>query len=129
MSGYVLIVDDNDDSREIIALILAHAGYMTSQARDGAEALASARARPPVAILMDIFMPIMDGLTATQMLSRDATLKHIPVIAQTAQPATLDADRGLFFAILQKPSNPQDLLRALSRALVASRPVQPQAHC
>lgn len=129
MSGYVLIVDDNDDSREIIALILAHAGYMTSQARDGAEALASARARPPVAILMDIFMPIMDGLTATQMLSRDATLKHIPVIAQTAQPATLDADRALFFAVLQKPSNPQDLLRALSRALVASRPVQPQARC
>ena len=129
MSGYVLIVDDNDDSREIIALILAHAGYMTSQARDGAEALASARARPPVAILMDIFMPIMDGLTATQLLSRDATLKHIPVIAQTAQPASLDRDRGLFFAILQKPSNPQDLLRALSRALVASRPMQPETRC
>jgi two-component system, cell cycle response regulator DivK len=92
-SGYVLIVDDNDDAREINALILAHAGYMTSQARDGAEALASARARPPVAILMDIFMPIMDGLTATQLLNTDAALKHIPVIAQTAQPATLDGDR------------------------------------
>jgi CheY-like chemotaxis protein len=49
MSGYVLIVDDNDDSREIMALILAHAGYMTSQARDGAEALAGARTRPPAA--------------------------------------------------------------------------------
>ncbi len=121
MSGYVLIVDDNDDSREIMALILAHAGYMTSQARDGAEALASARARPPAAILMDIFMPIMDGLTATQHLSRDAALKHIPVIAQTAQPGSLDNDRQLFFTVLQKPSNPQDLLKALSRAL-ASRP-------
>ena len=129
MSGYVLIVDDNDDAREINALILAHAGYMTSQARDGAEALASVRARPPAAILTDIFMPIMDGLTATQQLSRDAALKHIPVIAQTAQPASLDGDRGLFFAILQKPSNPQELLKALSRALVASRPSpqQPEA--
>ncbi len=129
MSGYVLIVDDNDDSREIIALILAHAGYMTSQARDGAEALASARARPPAAIIMDIFMPIMDGLTATQQLTRDTALKHIPVIAQTARPATLDADRGLFFAILQKPSNPQDLLKALSRALVSVRPAQPDTRC
>jgi CheY-like chemotaxis protein len=78
---------------------------------------------------MDIFMPIMDGLTATQLLSSDAALKHIPVIAQTAQPASLDRDRGLFFAILQKPSNPQDLLKALSRALVTSRPAPPQAHC
>jgi CheY-like chemotaxis protein len=130
MSGYVLIVDDNDDSREIMALILAHAGYMTSQARDGAEALASARARPPVAILMDIFMPIMDGLTATQHLSRDGALKHIPVIAQTAQPASLDNDRQLFFAILQKPSNPQDLLKALNRALAATRtsPI-PETRC
>jgi twitching motility two-component system response regulator PilH len=105
-----------------MALILAHAGYMTSQARDGAEALASARARPPAAILMDIFMPIMDGVTATQHLSRDAALRHIPVIAQTAQPASLDNDRQLFFAILQKPSNPQKLLEALSRALAAARP-------
>jgi len=129
MSGYVLIVDDNDDSREIMALILAHAGYMTSQARDGAEALASARTRPPAAILMDIFMPIMDGLTATQQLSRDIALKHIPVIAQTAQPAALDNDRGLFFAILQKPSSPQDLLKALTRALAAARPAQTQARC
>jgi CheY-like chemotaxis protein len=105
-----------------MALILAHAGYMTSQARDGAEALASARARPPVAILMDIFMPIMDGLTATQHLSRDGALKHIPVIAQTAQPASLDNDRKLFFDILQKPSSPQDLLKVLSRALASIRP-------
>lgn len=126
MSGYVLIVDDNDDAREIMALILAHAGYMTSQARDGAEALASARARPPAAILMDIFMPIMDGLTATQHLRRDCALQSIPVIAQTAQPAALDNDRQLFFAILQKPSNPQDLLKTLSRALAASRPLQAQ---
>jgi len=129
MSGYILIVDDNDDSREIMALILAHAGYMTSQARDGAEALASARARPPAAILMDIFMPIMDGLTATEHLSRDAALRHIPVIAQTAQPASLDNDRGLFFAILQKPSNPQELLKALSRALAAARPHTTEARC
>jgi CheY-like chemotaxis protein len=129
MSAYVLIVDDNDDSREIMALILAHAGFMTSQARDGAEALASARARPPGAILMDIFMPIMDGLTATQHLSRDAALKHIPVIAQTAQPATLENDRQLFFDILQKPSSPQDLLKALSRALASAGPSHTEARC
>ncbi len=130
MSGYVLIVDDNDDSREIMALILAHAGYMTAQARDGAEALASARARPPAAVLMDIFMPIMDGLTATRYMRRDATLEHIPVIAQTAQPASLDRDRHLFFAVLQKPSSPQELLETLSRALAAApRPARDEVHC
>jgi hypothetical protein len=41
-------------------------------------------------------------LTATQLLSRDGALKHIPVIAQTAQPASLDRDRGLFFGFLRK---------------------------
>jgi CheY-like chemotaxis protein len=103
---------------------------MTAQARDGAEALASERARPPAAILMDIFMPIMDGLTATQHLSFDAALRHIPVIAQTAQPASLDNVRQLFLTILQKPSNPQDLLEALSRALASSRPLHTtEARC
>src|SRR3569833_2549706 len=122
MSGYVLIVDDNDDSREIMALILAHAGYMTSQAREGAEALASAAARPPAAILMDIFMPIMDGLTATQHLSRDPNLNHIPVIAQTAQPASLDNDRPLFFAIRRGPGGPRGRRGAGGRAGAAPRP-------
>ena len=63
-----------------------------------------------------------EDVKATQHLSRDAALKHIPVIAQTAQPASLDNDRQLLFAILQKPSNPQELLKALSRALASSRP-------
>jgi CheY-like chemotaxis protein len=118
-SAHVLIVDDNDDSREILALILAHAGYHTSQARDGAEALASARARKPSAIIMDIFMPIMDGLTATQHLRRDTQLQHVPVIAQTAQPGVLDSALDLFYAVVQKPSSPPALLRVLSAALAA----------
>lgn len=117
MPAYVLIVDDNDDSREILAMILAHAGYSTSQARDGAEALASARARAPSVIIMDIFMPIMDGLTATRALRQDEHLKHIPVIAQTAQPNAVKTSRDLFFDVVQKPSSPQVLLGVLSSAL------------
>ena len=117
MPAYVLIVDDNDDSREILAMILAHAGYSTSQARDGAEALASARARAPSVILMDIFMPIMDGLTATRSLREDARLEHIPVIALTAQPSAVQPERDLFFAVVQKPSSPHVILHALSSAL------------
>jgi CheY-like chemotaxis protein len=114
MSGRVLIVDDNDDSREILALILGMHGFTCIQARDGIEALEQARTYKPIVVVTDIFMPRLDGIDFTQQLRADPELASIPVVAQTAYVNAIGTHRGLFSTVLEKPCQPSELLAALA---------------
>lgn len=114
MSARVLIVDDNDDSRDILALILGMHGFTCIQARDGVEALEQARTYNPTVIVTDIFMPRLDGVDFTRKLRADPELANIPVIAQTAYVNAIDTQRALFAAILEKPCQPSELLDTLT---------------
>jgi two-component system cell cycle response regulator DivK len=113
MPASVLIVDDNEDSREILAMILGMHGYRTLQARDGMEAIEMAREHMPSVIVTDIFMPRLDGIDLTRHLRDDPTLAAIPVIAQTAYMTAVDTHRDLFAAVLEKPCQPSELLATL----------------
>lgn len=113
MATRVLIVDDNDDSRDILALILGMHNFEIVQARDGVEALEQARAHVPHAIVTDIFMPRLDGIDFTRQLRADPALASIPVVAQTAYINAIDPHRDLFAAVLEKPCQPSELLDAL----------------
>jgi len=110
----VLIVDDNDDSREILALILSMHGFDVIQARDGVEALEQASAHVPAAIVTDIFMPRLDGIDFTKRLRESPSQKNIPVIAQTAYVSAIEPHRSLFTAVLEKPCQPSELLAAMA---------------
>lgn len=110
----VLIVDDNEDSREILALILGMHGFKSVQARDGLEAVELARSHKPAVIVTDVFMPRLDGIDLTRRLRADADLAHIPVIAQTAYITAIDTHRELFAAVLEKPCQPSELLATLA---------------
>ena len=61
--GHVLIVDDDPDLREMMAMLLAEEGFDTEVASNGQDALDKARARPPRVIVLDMMMPVMDGWT------------------------------------------------------------------
>ena len=113
MATRLLIVDDNDDSRDILALILGMHGFETVHARDGMEALEQARAQRPDAIVTDIFMPRLDGIDFTRQLRADPSLATIPVVAQTAYVNAIDTHRDLFAAVLEKPCQPSELLAVL----------------
>lgn len=113
MTANVLIVDDNEDSREILALILGMHGFKSVQARDGMEAVELARAHKPAVIVTDVFMPRLDGIDLTRHLRADAELAHIPVVAQTAYITAIDTHRELFAAVLEKPCQPSELLATL----------------
>lgn len=115
MATRLLIVDDNDDSRDILALILGMNGFETIHARDGLEALEQAGLYRPDAIVTDIFMPRLDGIDFTRRLQADASLASIPVIAQTAYVNAIDTHRELFAAVLEKPCQPSELLAALDK--------------
>src|SRR4029078_3607036 len=92
-----------------MALVLESAGFQVIEARDGVEALDAARTLNPAIIVMDMFMPNMDGLTATRALRDEPSLRRIPVIAQTAQPSVVSGARELFDAVLATPCSPEIL--------------------
>jgi CheY-like chemotaxis protein len=114
----VLVVEDYDDARDLVATLLEHAGYSVVAAADGFEGVAMARKHLPDAILMDIFMPRLDGIEATRQLKTDELTERIPVIAYTARSAPLGTHAHLFDAVCVKPCPPDLLLSTLERVMV-----------
>ena len=80
----ILIVDDVDDIRVGLRLLLQKHGYAVLEARDGREAEKLAKADQPDLILMDLFMPKHDGFTSAREIHRAAELQNIPIIAISA---------------------------------------------
>jgi two-component system cell cycle response regulator DivK len=102
----VLIVEDNELNMKLFRDLLEAHGYATYEARNGADALALARAHRPDLVLMDIQLPEVSGLEVTKWLKDDEDLCDIPVIAVTAFAMKGDEERirqGGCEAYLSKP--------------------------
>ena len=81
----ILVVDDDEDLREIICGVLEDAGYDAASAGNGREALDFLRSSPPPClVLLDLMMPLMDGLSFIAEKEADSELAHIPVVVITA---------------------------------------------
>ena len=116
----VLIVDDFEDGRKIYAEYLSFRNYRVETAGDGVEALAKTVALLPSVVLMDIGLPILDGLAATQQIKADARTRHIPVIALTAHAmhaARVEAIAAGCSAVVTKPCVPREVETEIRRQL------------
>jgi CheY-like chemotaxis protein len=82
----VLVVDDDDAIRDLVAMVLADAGYTVRTAADGAAAVALARATKPALILMDVNLPRLDGLSACRALRDDARTAKLPITIMSSMP-------------------------------------------
>lgn len=80
----IMVVDDAEDIRELITTYLTHLGYSVIEAANGFEAVEAVSKECPDLILMDISMPIIDGLEATRMIRRMAEICSVVIIAFTA---------------------------------------------
>jgi CheY-like chemotaxis protein len=123
----VLIVDDDEDIREMIALHLGRAGYVSAQAASGQEALAWLRGgMRPILILLDVMMPRMNGRQFCAALAAEPALGAPPVviISGDAQVERKARDVGAV-GQLRKPFDAIDLLEAVARFRVPSPPVVP----
>jgi two-component system cell cycle response regulator DivK len=89
----VLVVEDNPANMTLAVFLLQSAGHTVLSATDAEAGLALARAERPHLILMDIQLPGMDGLQATELLKRDAATRDIPVVALTALAMKGDEER------------------------------------
>ncbi len=116
----VLLVDDEADGREVTGVLLAEAGLVVALAEDGAQALALARGQRYDVILMDMRMPVMNGIEATRAIRADSANRATPIIALTAN--AFGDDRKLCLEAgmndhIAKPADPERLFATLGRWL------------
>jgi CheY-like chemotaxis protein len=117
----VLVVDDNDDIRELAQLCLETVdGWTVLTAGSGADAIETAREHHPDAVLLDMMMPEMDGLTTFEHLQSDESTRDIPVLLFTAKLQARDRQLWEGTAIrgtIAKPFDPMTLGDEVSRTL------------
>ena len=121
MTRRILIIDDEEDIREVAGLSLETvAGWEVVLADSGAQGLARAAEHQPDAVLLDVMMPGMDGPTTFRELRKNPITSHIPVILLTAKVQSSDqkrfADLGVE-AVLFKPFDPLTLSDQISAVL------------
>ena len=114
---HVLVVDDVAGNRAMLADLLVTLGFEVHEAADGQQALAWLQAQPADLVMMDIAMPVMDGLEATRRLRAQAAWRELPVIAVSANASGGDRERCLAAgasAFIAKPVNRDALLALLA---------------
>jgi CheY-like chemotaxis protein len=138
----VLVTDDREANLDILDQLLRTAGFHTALARNGQEALNILRSRPIDLVLMDVHMPVMNGIEAVAAVRGDESLSAVPVVAVTASVFPEFRSKAIaagFDDFLAKPIRADDLLVRLQRLLNAkfvaaprdrapSAPAPPYAH-
>ena len=116
----VLIAEDNAVNRELLRELLETRGYEVLEACDGQEALQMIEQTHPDILLLDIGMPVLDGLAVVQQIRKNPSFATLPVLAVTAYAMRGDRENVLnsgFDGYLSKPINARDLANELKRLL------------
>jgi two-component system, cell cycle response regulator DivK len=120
MSNRILVIEDNEDNRQIIRDLLTSSGYELIEAVNGVEGVAMAQSHRPDLILMDIQLPEIDGYEATRQIRSVPELETVPIIAVTSyalsgdEAKTRDAGCNGYVA---KPFSPRELLAKIREFL------------
>jgi two-component system cell cycle response regulator len=125
----VLVVDDSDVTRTLLARTLTRAGFEVTQARDGLEGAVLALREQPAAVVTDLEMPGMDGYQLVRLLKGDPASAHIPVVVVTSHGEAPSRYWGLRTgadAYLTKDHEAADLAATLHRLIAVARPAAPQ---
>lgn len=116
----ILIADDDPLVTRVLSTILESAGHEVIAEVDGARALIAAHEKLPDAILLDIVMPIMDGLTALRLLKTHVRTCEIPVVIITGHDEVANVAGGYDLGadlLLGKPFDPDDVLTTIDRVI------------
>ena len=111
----ILLVEDNEMNRDMLARRLGRRGHEVLVAVDGAQGLELARREMPTLILMDMTLPVLDGWEATRRLKADPATSAIPIIALTAHAMSEDRERALEAGCDDFDTKPIELPRLLGK--------------
>jgi CheY-like chemotaxis protein len=106
-----MVVEDFDDTRQLIALELRGEGYEVVEVSDGREAVEAVRRRCPDIVLLDLSLPGCDGLSAAYRMREVGAMCHVPIVACTAHDAALHRDAALAADCDEYLSKPLDMGR------------------
>lgn len=126
----MLLVDDEPELLDTLKDVFEPRGFTCFTAKDGLEAIKSAKKNKPSIIILDLIMPIMDGIEACKTLKSNAKTKDIPLIVYTAQPPEVLAKKDHAFdviTVLIKPFDTRELISAVDHALAKANPEKPKA--
>jgi two-component system alkaline phosphatase synthesis response regulator PhoP len=130
MSGEkILVVDDEENIRELVRYNLAREGYQVTTVGSGEEALKQAGSKPPDLIVLDLMLPGMDGFNVCRQLKNDRRTAHIPIVMLTVKGEESDIVVGLELGAddyITKPFSPKVLL-ARVKAVLRRREKEPIA--
>ncbi len=116
----VLVVEDDDDIRELVSYNLLKEGYQVAGVASGEDALAAVAAKPPDLVLLDLMLPGVDGLSVCRRLKGDPATEPLPVVMLTAKGEEADIVAGLNLGAddyVTKPFSPKVLLARVQAVL------------
>ena len=122
--AHILLVEDNELNQEVATELLRDAGFVVDVAANGQIALDKVRENAYGLVLMDMQMPVMDGITAAIEIRKDTRFDSLPILAMTANVMQGDRDRCAAAGMndhVAKPIEPDDLWRKLARWAVPTR--------
>jgi len=111
----ILLIEDNEDNRDMLSRRLERQGFEVSLAVDGEEGVSKAKAELPDLILMDMSLPVMDGWEATKSLKNLTETTNIPVIALTAHAMSSDREKAIEAGCDDYDTKPVDFKRLLEK--------------
>lgn len=117
----ILFVDDEADLLKVSSFRLEKTGYEVFKASDGQEALDMARQKTPDLILLDVFLPVMNGDEVAKILKKDKKTKNIPIVLFSADSKTLEerVRKSGADGYLPKPFETKELLDMVEKHLTA----------
>jgi two-component system cell cycle response regulator DivK len=111
----ILLVEDNEMNRDVLARLLKKRGFTVLFAEDGESAVTIALTESPDLILMDISLPKMDGYEATQRLRQSPSMQAVTIIALTAHALTSDRQRAMDAGCTDYETKPVEFARLLAK--------------
>ena len=120
MRARVLLVEDNEHNRYLLAFLLQQRGHEVVQAETGPQCLALAATVRPDIILLDVQLPGMDGHQVARLLKGDPSLKSIPIVVETSYAMVQDRERCLEAGAegyIEKPIDPVSFVSEIERYL------------
>lgn len=123
MKKTILVVDDESKNRKLAKDLLEVSGYEVIEAIDGKQGVEMAKSYKPDLILLDIMMPVIDGMEATRILKADSTTQKIPILAVSSQAMKGDKERIIGCGCdgyLAKPFDIDEFMESIAELLLKS---------
>jgi len=127
MNSKILVVDDEPDALDVLGYKLKEAGFFPIFALDGARAVTMARDERPALIVLDLMLPVIDGLEVCKILRKDPATSTIPILMLTARAAEMDRVVGLELGAddyVTKPFSPREVLVRIKKLVARSSGVE-----